>query len=329
MFVKFYFIILTFFLLWYIIIRIWGVFMNQENNNTFITNTDNDVLPKNDKMIICGRCGAEMKKDARYCMKCGNLNYAHQENTFMKQYAIDNIKQGNYIPGLETAKNNGMEVPKEVVNHPYRACLITNIILHFIPIVLLVIAILLLDVNFSFNIVTLVGLILYIIFFFIAYAYQRILIKSGEKWWYYFIPIYNFYIFFKIALGNGWLFLLMLVPIVGMFAVFVALYKLGKKFSRNGWLTLFFPIIMFMIIAFDKNAHYDSNDKAVVEKKEIKVDSKGRTEVENSYRAKRTLFSIVVLIGFGLVVWLGWDYIIIAYEFFLEQLKEVKDILQI
>lgn len=303
--------------------------MNQENNNTFIINTDNNILPKNDKMIICGRCGAEMKKDARYCMKCGNLNYAHQENTFMKQYAIDNIKQGNYIPGLETAKNNGMEVPKEVVNRPYNACLITNIIFCFVPIVLFGIAILLLDVNFSFNIATLVGLILYIIFFFISYAYQRILIKSGEKWWSYFIPIYNFYVFFKIAFGNGWLFLLMFVPIVGMVAMLVALYKLGNKFSRNGWLTLFFPIIMFLIIAFDKDAIYNSNDRVVVEKHEIVVDSKGRTEVEKNYRVKRTLFSIVVLISFGLVVWLGWDYVVIAYEFFLEQLKEVKDILQI
>ena len=303
--------------------------MNQENNNTFIINTDNNILPKNDKMIICGRCGAEMKKDARYCMKCGNLNYAHQENTFMKQYAIDNIKQGNYIPGLETAKNNGMEVPKEVVNRPYNACLITNIIFCFVPIVLFGIAILLLDVNFSFNIATLVGLILYIIFFFISYAYQRILIKSGEKWWSYFIPIYNFYVFFRIAFGNGWLFLLMFVPIVGMVAMLVALYKLGNKFSRNGWLTLFFPIIMFLIIAFDKDAIYNSNDRVVVEKHEIVVDSKGRTEVEKNYRVKRTLFSIVALISFGLVVWLGWDYVVIAYEFFLEQLKEVKDILQI
>ena len=40
-----------------------------------------------------------MKKDSRYCMKCGQLNYAHPDNESMKQYAWQSIKEGNYVSG--------------------------------------------------------------------------------------------------------------------------------------------------------------------------------------------------------------------------------------
>ncbi len=47
-------------------------------------------------IINCSRCGAQMRNDARYCMKCGNLNYAHQENKSMQQYATNNSKDNDY-----------------------------------------------------------------------------------------------------------------------------------------------------------------------------------------------------------------------------------------
>ena len=36
--------------------------------------------------IYCSKCGAPMKEDARYCMKCGTLNYDHPDNQYMKKY---------------------------------------------------------------------------------------------------------------------------------------------------------------------------------------------------------------------------------------------------
>ena len=39
--------------------------------------------------IYCSRCGAEMKSTSRYCMKCGNLNYDHEDNKDYV-YVIDN-----------------------------------------------------------------------------------------------------------------------------------------------------------------------------------------------------------------------------------------------
>ena len=90
-------------------------------------------------LITCSRCGSEMKKDSRYCMKCGNLNYSHEDNQFMKQYAIKDIKQGSYIAGLEQAKSLGLDVPKDVSNHEFRTCFIVNAILFGIPLLLVLI----------------------------------------------------------------------------------------------------------------------------------------------------------------------------------------------
>ena len=44
-------------------------------------NTDENV-----PIVYCSRCGAEMKSNSRYCMKCGNLNYEHGANEQMRKY---------------------------------------------------------------------------------------------------------------------------------------------------------------------------------------------------------------------------------------------------
>lgn len=301
--------------------------MNQDNSNVFVENTDSTNASTNRAdYITCGRCGSEMKKDARYCMKCGNLNYAHQDNAFMKQYAINDIKQGNYISGMETAKNNGLEVPKEIVNRPYTACLITNIILYLIPVLLIIILLLLVKDQVTINALGIfIFIFVYAILFVESYGYQRVLIKAGQPWWSYFVPIYNFYVFFKVTFGNGWIFLVNFIPIVGFIFDFVAFYKLGKRFYKSGWLTLFFPFIMIPLIGFDSSSEYTFNDSnSLKNSSAAKVDSKGRTDAERSYRAKKIVFTIIVLIGFGITIWLGWDYVIKAYEFFLEQLEFFK-----
>ena len=54
----------------------------------------NNDVPNNsnqqpEQMIYCPRCGSEMKSNARYCMKCGNLNYNHEANQSMKEIMGD------------------------------------------------------------------------------------------------------------------------------------------------------------------------------------------------------------------------------------------------
>ena len=52
----------------------------------------------NDK-ILCPRCQTEMKSNARYCMKCGYLNYNHPENIQLKPYMGKLQESTSYVNG--------------------------------------------------------------------------------------------------------------------------------------------------------------------------------------------------------------------------------------
>lgn len=54
--------------------------------------------------------------------------------------------------------------------------------------------------------------------------------KAGEPGWAAIVPFYNMYVLAKIATGNGLLFLLVLIPIVGAAYLF---YKLGLAFGKS------------------------------------------------------------------------------------------------
>ena len=64
-------------------------------------------------------------------------------------------------------------------------------------------------------------------------ATWKIFTKAGEKGWKSIIPIYNTYIFFKITWGNGWFFLLMLIPFVNIVIYIITLWKLAKVFDKG------------------------------------------------------------------------------------------------
>ena len=67
------------------------------------------------------------------------------------------------------------------------------------------------------------------------------------------IPFYNTYCFFKIAFGNGWLFLLTLVPIVGQILLLASPFLISKNYGKGfafGLGFLFFPFLFWAIIAF-------------------------------------------------------------------------------
>ena len=56
--------------------------------------------------------------------------------------------------------------------------------------------------------------------------------KAGEPGWAALIPFYDIYIMYKIAFGNGWLFLLLLVPIVNIYFVIAISFKLAKAYGQ-------------------------------------------------------------------------------------------------
>ena len=93
-----------------------------------------------------------------------------------------------------------------------------------------------------------------VVFVLSVVAYWRIFEKAGEAGWKSIIPIYDVYILFKIAWGKGWMFLLLLIPVVNIVIYIMMLYKLNKAFDKGvGFfiLLLLLPNIGYLILAFD------------------------------------------------------------------------------
>ena len=82
--------------------------------------------------------------------------------------------------------------------------------------------------------------------------------KAGEPGWKSIVPLYNMYTMFKFSWGNGWLFLLMLVPVVDIFVSLMLAYKFSKSFGHGiGFciLYLLLPIVALPMLAFG-NSRY-------------------------------------------------------------------------
>ncbi len=103
-----------------------------------------------------------------------------------------------------------------------------------------------------------------IIEFLIAYVISaiplmKIFQKAGIESWYAWVPILNTYMLTKIACGNGWLFLIALIPCVGslIFIIFLAI-KLSKAFGYGGGmiaLLILLTIIGYYVIGFGSSQY--------------------------------------------------------------------------
>lgn len=81
----------------------------------------------------------------------------------------------------------------------------------------------------------------------------KIFAKAYEPGWASIVPFYREYVLAKITTGNGWLFLLLMIPIVNVIFVFYLYYKLSLSFGQGVGFALglfFLPIIFFPILAF-------------------------------------------------------------------------------
>ncbi|MCM1498529.1 MAG: DUF5684 domain-containing protein [Clostridium sp.] len=89
-------------------------------------------------------------------------------------------------------------------------------------------------------------------------ACWRIYAKAGEPGWASLVPFYSNYVLFKIAFGNGWLFLLMFVPIVNIVVSIMLIFKLAKAFGQGvgfGFGLLFLSPIFLLILAFGSSEY--------------------------------------------------------------------------
>ena len=86
----------------------------------------------------------------------------------------------------------------------------------------------------------------------------KIFTKAGEDGWKSLIPIYNIYILYKIAWGNGMLFLLLLIPFVNFIVGIITINKISKSFGYGIGFTLvliFVPLIFYPILAFGRSRY--------------------------------------------------------------------------
>lgn len=106
-------------------------------------------------------------------------------------------------------------------------------------------------------------LIVYYLFFLafmvlVLVGYWKIFTKAGKPGWACLIPFYSQYCQFEIAWGNGWLFLLTLIPCVNFIVMIIYSIKLTKAFGQGtGFgLGLFFLSPIFSLILGFGNAQY-------------------------------------------------------------------------
>ena len=84
-------------------------------------------------------------------------------------------------------------------------------------------------------------------------AMWKLFTKAGEPGWKCLIPLYGSYILVKIADGNGWKFLLLLVPVVNIVFAVILACRLARSFGKGGGFAVgllllcvvFFPILGF------------------------------------------------------------------------------------
>lgn len=96
------------------------------------------------------------------------------------------------------------------------------------------------------------------IFVLMLVSVWKVFTKAGQPGWASLIPIYNAYIFLKIAGKPGWWLILLLIPVVNLVIMILALAALSSAFGKGGGFTvglLFLPIVFYPILAFG-NAQY-------------------------------------------------------------------------
>lgn len=89
-------------------------------------------------------------------------------------------------------------------------------------------------------------------------AYWKIFEKAGEPGWASLIPFYSSYKIYKIGMGNGWWFLLSLIPYVGFVMPIVLAFMIAKAFGRGvgfGFGLWLLAPIFYLILAFGSSEY--------------------------------------------------------------------------
>jgi uncharacterized membrane protein YhaH (DUF805 family) len=100
-----------------------------------------------------------------------------------------------------------------------------------------------------------VGVIIYVAFIVFAIAVMwKVFAKAGQPGWAAIIPIYNIYVWLKVAGRPGWWLVLFLIPFVNIVMALIVSIDIAKSFAKDTvfgvvglWL---FSLIGYAILAF-------------------------------------------------------------------------------
>lgn len=241
--------------------------------------------------IYCSRCGALMKKNARYCMKCGNLNYNHPDNQSMQKFAPEENKTYEVGSGKITTNSTFTASSSAYATNT------GNKDIFFIINILLFIIMYggLLFLGFmhvlDFSIIFLL-FILFSIFNIYFLSLEMINMKANKPWWVAVVPIYNIVVLTEIAFEKIIYVIFLFIPIVNIIFILVLFYQIGKKFNKNAILTMLFSIFMLPIIAFGTSTYRGVNY----------VDLKDKNAIEKDFKTRKNLLYIILIsfmIGVG------------------------------
>lgn len=108
------------------------------------------------------------------------------------------------------------------------------------------------DVGFIIFDMALTGVIIAYFVFAIAGTWKTFE-KAGEPGWASIVPFLNLYKLYKIGLGAGWIFVLLIIPVVNFILNIILGIKLAQAFGRGvlfGLGLAFLPGIFYMILGF-------------------------------------------------------------------------------
>lgn len=221
----------------------------------------------------CVKCGKEITKYDAYCNNCGTINLNCDKNKVLQ----DMLEDKNYQYEVNNLWHNKLS---RFLDNSKQLFVLLNLISFIIsfPVFKYVF-----DIGNRYNLLLLVFVLM---LNFYRLCIQFILKKAKMHWWGMFIPGYDIYLMFKLSFGNGYLFILMLFPMMVFFVsvdllssaaglgilvfvlemgsliiilieMLVLLFMIGRRFGRSGIITVLFFYVIIPSIAFNKKYVYD------------------------------------------------------------------------
>ncbi len=82
--------------------------------------------------------------------------------------------------------------------------------------------------------------------------------KADQPGWGILVPIYNLFLIVRVAGLPGWMFLLLLIPVLNFVAIVIVSLELGKRFSKGVGFTIgliFLPAVFYALLGFGSDVY--------------------------------------------------------------------------